>query len=177
MPLSLFTAMSPSRFSICALVFALGALAGGSVCADDSDAPWWPWGGNEQPQRDTPAEYEPGAAESGLPNEGWPAVRMPRFEWTPLWTPPGDAREGLLNIPINRAKSVTRYTARTTRNTWNRAVEGLKWGGGQPRTAASRQRNQPGLFGRFFGDDPEPEGPQTVVEWMAQDRPGMTKRQ
>jgi hypothetical protein len=46
----------------------------------------------------------------------------------------------------------------------------------QQQQQAANQQKQPGFFARLFGGEPkESEGPRTVPEWMAQERPGMNK--
>lgn len=73
---------------------------------------------------------------------------------------------------------ILRYVANTPQrmanrfhSLWNRSVDMLKFGrGDQPSTPSRRSGRRP-LFGRLFGGDGEKKkGPQTVEEWMEQDR-------
>ena len=153
---------------------------------------WWPFGGVTTSEESTPKvaadppQYldEPMADSAG----GWPNVHLPEIRWRPLWSRQGDPQQGVFNAPIDRVRAAGRNTAQATRTAWNGTVDKFKWGGTSARDeqfarrqqqlqqqAASGQQ-QPGFWNRLFGTEPEePEGPKTVVEWMAQDRPGMNK--
>jgi hypothetical protein len=159
---------------------------------------WWPFGGgaksseslpevSEAPPATDPPQYldEPMNDSTG----GWPNVHLPEIKWRPLWSRPGDPQQGVLNGPIDRVRAAGRNSVASARGAWNGTVDKFKWGGTTARDQqyaqrqqqlrqqqASNGQQQPGFWDRLFGKEPEePDGPKTVVEWMAQERPGMTK--
>lgn len=158
---------------------------------------WWPFGGAESeeaapevagaPPVSDPPQYldEPMDDSTG----GWPNVHLPELRWRPLWSREGDPQPGVLNGPLNRVRTAGRNTVQATRSAWNGTVDKFKWGGTSAREEqfarrqqqlreqqAANSQQQPGFWDRLFGTEPEePDGPKTVVEWMAQDRPGMNK--
>jgi hypothetical protein len=76
---------------------------------------------------------------------------------------------------MQSVKDGAKRFGQSTRDAWDRTVDALTPGDkSQPADASSRvaRRDQPSMWQRMFGTD-EPakkEGPQTVTEFMAQDR-------
>jgi hypothetical protein len=156
------------------------------ACAQQSPG-WWPFGG------DTGSAQSPGETAQATPvadppqyldeatdqtDDGWPNIHLPEIHWRPLWSRPGAPQPGVLNGPVNRVRAAGRNSVDSARNAWNTTVDKFKWSGQeqpQQRQVASGAE-QPGLFERLFGPKPdESDGPRTVVEWMAQERPGMSR--
>lgn len=160
---------------------------------------WWPFGGGAKSEEslpevsDTPPMTDPPQYLDEATNEstgGWSNVHLPEIKWRPLWSRPGDPQQGVLNGPVDRVRAAGRNTVASARGAWNGTVDKFKWGGTTAREEqyARRQeqmrqqqanggQQQPGFWDRLFGTEQpeEPDGPKTVVEWMAQERPGMTK--
>ena len=160
---------------------------------------WWPFGGRDSSEAsppevaDAPAVADPSQYLDEPTDDstgGWPNVHLPEVRWRPLWSRPSDPQQGLLNGPIKRVRAAGRNTVQATRSAWNTTVDKFKWGGTaareqqyarrqqqlQQQQQAAGGQQQPGFWDRLFGTEPEePDGPRTVVEWMAQDRPGMNK--
>ena len=64
-----------------------------------------------------------------------------------------------------------RRMAGRVRSLWNRSLDLLKFGDEGTRSSSRRSRPRRPILGRLFGgDDDVPEGPQTITEWMEQDR-------
>jgi hypothetical protein len=158
---------------------------------------WWPFSSansdgelpkmsDAPPVADPPQYLDEATSES---TGGWANIHLPEVKWRPLWSRPGDPQQGLLNGPVDRVRAAGRNTVASARGAWNGTVDKFKWGGTTAREEqyARRQeqmrqqqansgQQQPGFWDRLLGKEPEePDGPKTVVEWMAQERPGMTK--
>lgn len=108
---------------------------------------------------------------SPLANVSWPEVKMPKLHWKPGWGggSGADAAGAPIAGPLDKVRTMTQGAAQRTRSAWNKTVERLKWrgdaGGGQP-----------GFFARMFSPSPPEPGPQTVPEFLAQERPGTVRR-
>jgi hypothetical protein len=121
----------------------------------------------------------------------WPRVHMPEFSkpsvppaHTPFASGPDNpSRNSWVEkdvtepkpSPMQSMKDGAKRFGQSTRDAWDRTVDALTPGDkSQPADASSRvaRRDQPSMWQRMFGTD-EPakkEGPQTVTEFMAQDR-------
>lgn len=109
---------------------------------------------------------------SPFANIGWPEIKMPEMNWKP-WGggQPADPKASASG-PLTTVRNMTQSAAQRTRSAWNSTVERFKFTGGAQRPAPGR--DEPGFFARMFGGA-EPEGPQTVPEFLAQERPGSVR--
>ena len=66
-----------------------------------------------------------------------------------------------------------RHVGQRTRAAWGKTVDAITPGGSSDSTSSrvARREDRPPLWKRMFGsEEQQPEGPQTVTEWMAQER-------
>lgn len=109
---------------------------------------------------------------------GWPKIEMPKFSWkNPMAG--SDKPEGDGSNPISRAfdkvADASKSASESVRGAWGSAMERLTGGGEQPSTQAVAAK-EPGFWSRMFGGDKEePQGAQTMEEFLAQERVGMTR--
>lgn len=183
-------------FALAALMIALALLPSAGLAQESS--PWWPGGqapaspsgaataapaagapavSIPAPQAATP-DAAPAAKPDGgwmltspLANVSWPEIKMPKLQWNqPQGAEPNAQQQG--PGPMARVRQATQNMAQQTRMAWNKTVDRLKFGG---RDASPTADKQPGFFARLFGPEPS-QGSQTVPEFLAQERPGMTGR-
>jgi hypothetical protein len=74
--------------------------------------------------------------------------------------------------PLQAARNGARRVADSTRSAWHKTVDILTPGEPVPDSSSFALSDpKPPLWRRMFGaKEPEPQGPRTVTEWMAQDR-------
>jgi hypothetical protein len=99
---------------------------------------------------------------------GWlkmPKITMPKIEMPKM---PAD--------PLAPVKTSARKVKEGSKKAWEGTKELFTFGGNktaeQPPERLASRPDQPSVWQRMFGGgEPEPEGPQTVADWMAQPRP------
>ncbi len=100
---------------------------------------------------------------------GWlkmPKITMPKIEMPKM---PAD--------PLAPIKTSARKVGDGTKKAWEGAKELFTFGQKKPATTQPTEQlssnpDQPSVWKRMFGGgEPEPQGPQTVADWMAQPRP------
>jgi hypothetical protein len=120
---------------------------------------------------------------SYFPSFSWPQMQMPYFprpQWlsTPskqeavqarnTWVEPNP--EPAKPSPWQAVTSGATQVKQSTANAWHKTVDMLT-PGGEPEPRARVAQKEPSIWSRMFSSETEkPEGPQTVTEWMAQDR-------
>ena len=77
--------------------------------------------------------------------------------------------------PLQAVSDGVRRVGDSTRTAWRKTVDAVTPGEPAPSVGAppqvARRNQQPPLWKRMFGiEAPEPQGPRTVTEWMAQER-------
>lgn len=109
-----------------------------------------------------------------------PEVHLPRPQLWPRKTEVDDVRNAWLGedneparpSPLQAAKQGAHRVAESTRSAWRKTVDVFT--PGDPADASghiAQQETRPSLWRRMFAmEEPQPEGPRTVTEWMAQDR-------
>ncbi|MEM6798426.1 MAG: hypothetical protein AAF589_02840 [Planctomycetota bacterium] len=146
----------------------------GSAMAQQATPPWAPPAGQAAPA-EAAAEPETEGGDwlmtSPMVNVGWPEIKMPKVDWTPGWAKTEPGQPGFLEGQMIKLKNAAQGAAQRTRTAWNKTVERMKIGGG-----GDSVPGQPGFFARMFGASPEPQGAQTVQEFLAQERPGTQRR-
>lgn len=182
------------------LTFQLVAVVGMVLSAGvaQSEMPsWWPGSGSQEsastevssapttvaPVASVPTATVPAAepmVDSPLFNIGWPKVEMPKFSWK---LPFGDKdpnvapkapSENPVSGALDSVASASKKAANKVRNVWGSAISKLTPGGDSPAGTQVAKDEGPGFWSRMFGPDPEPQGSQTVTQFLAQERPGKT---
>lgn len=123
------------------------------------------------------AQAEPASEESRwLFRSPFADVKWPEVKWK---TAPEDGEaapkapsEGLLMAPIRKISSATQSAVNGAQSAWNRTVDRFKITGEPTQTAKSES---PGFFQRMFQSELEPRGAETMQEFVAQERPGLTR--
>lgn len=112
---------------------------------------------------------------------GWPKLEMPKFAWKPgLGGDKSDAAPtGPTENPVSRALDKVAATSRKAsdgvRNAWGNTMGKLaSLGGGGDKPRRNDKDDQPGFFARLFAPE-QPRAPETMSEWIAQDRVGTTR--
>ncbi len=99
----------------------------------------------------------------------WSWIKMPKITMPKIEMPkmPAD--------PLAPIKTSARKVSDGTKRAWEGTKELFTFGGSssreQPRERLASKPEQPSVWQRMFGGGEEPEGPQTVADWMAQPRP------
>lgn len=160
---------------------------------------WWPGSGEKEMSAKTPAEGTAASAsnassaaqspvassdpmvDSPLFDIGWPKIELPKINWKPSWgnQQPGDAvakKDNPVSGALDKVANATKGAADGVRNVWGSAIDKLTPGGTAKRNHQMASKEEPGFWARMFGPQPEPQGSQTVTEFLAQDRPGTTRR-
>lgn len=164
--------------------------------ADAQSSSWWPSKDNADAAPTQPA-YGAVPAMPGLPssqptggeasmedeknwmftspfaNVSWPEIKMPKLKWKPFGgaADPASPQATSQGSPLSAMRGMSQNVAQRTRTAWNKTVDRLKWN-----KDTSRQPKQPGFFARMFGSEEQNSGPQTVTQFLAQERPGTTTR-
>lgn len=106
-------------------------------------------------------------------------VKWPEVKWRPMMgSATGETAqpsEGFLMAPIRRISSATQSAMSGVQSSWNRTVDRFKITGEPTQTAQSKTPSKPGFFQRMFYSEPEPSGSETMQEFVAQERPGLTR--
>jgi hypothetical protein len=127
--------------------------------------------------------------QSPLTRVSWPRIHMPempkpRLPRPNLWpekTDVDEARNAWVHpgpepsrpSPLQAAKQGAQRVGESTRSAWRKTVDALTPGDGSNPDSSriARRDTRPPFWKRMFTvEDPEPQGPRTVTEWMAQDR-------
>ncbi len=104
-------------------------------------------------------------------NSAWGWLKMPKITMPKIEMPkmPAD--------PLAPIKTSARKVGDGTKKAWEGTKELFTFGQKKSATAQPSERlasnpDQPSVWKRMFGGgEPEPQGPQTVADWMAQPRP------
>jgi hypothetical protein len=125
--------------------------------------------------------------ESPLAKVSWPRIHMPEMSKPKLPPSPFPSREDLDRArnswvekspdpakpsPLQAVKQGASRVAQSTRNAWGKTVDALTPGERErgPSSRIARRDDRPLWKRMFFVEPIEPQGPQTVTEWMAQER-------
>lgn len=101
--------------------------------------------------------------DSAVKQAAWPSIPMPKITMPKISMPDMSA----ITAPVKSGYS--KVTA-GTKNAWEGTKEMLTFGKGDSAGQTSSQQ-KPGFWGKLFPSAPaEPDGPQTVGEWMSQPR-------
>jgi hypothetical protein len=119
---------------------------------------------------------------------GWPRLTKPELPKTGLLaqrTEPDATRNSWVEkspaepkaTPLKPLRDGAQRVARNTKAAWHKTVDALTPGEAAPAAAPrpdssriARTEPQPRFWQRLMGQDEEPNQPQTVPEWMAQER-------
>lgn len=156
--------------------------------AAQAAAEWPSFGGAKQDENVQPTSVESPAEaaseESAMIDSpafkiAWPKIEMPKFSWKPGFgggdKGPAAARENPVSQTLDKVSSASKRAANGVRDAWGSAVSKLSFGGGQ--SAPNGGEEKQGWLARMFGpSQEEPTGAETVQEFLAQDRPGTTRR-
>lgn len=163
---------------------------------------WWPGSSGEETAAKAPAtspNTTPAAATNALPagqppvasndpmvdsplfDISWPKVEMPKINWKPSWGNKEPAsgvakKDNPVSGALDKVANASKGAADGVRNAWGSAIGMLTPGGNSAAGNQVAAREEPGFWSRMFGPQPEPQGSQTVTEFLAQDRPGTTRR-
>ncbi|WP_197527335.1 hypothetical protein [Pirellulimonas nuda] len=80
--------------------------------------------------------------------------------------------ESVLLAPFRKLSSATQSAMSGVQSSWNRTVDRFKITGEPSPTA---QAKSPGFFQRMFASEPEPRGAETMQEFVAQERPKLSR--
>jgi hypothetical protein len=164
---------------------------------------WWPFGGDKSKTAPPVADpsYPPAQKQFSTPRplvgnlpvserKGWMVdLTPPKRSWWPSLPKRSEAQPaqpGMLSGATSGVKSAGQKTAQATRNAWNSTSDFFRWGPTkareeqyarvqQQRQQAAAEQKQPGYLARLFGAKAEPPGARTVPEFIAQERPGMSR--
>jgi hypothetical protein len=137
-------------------VAAAVVVGGGTASAQAPAGQGYPSTGAPAPSDDiTPTEQSPW---------GWikmPKIHMPKIEMPKM---PAD--------PLAPIKTSARKVSDGTKKAWEGTKEIFRGGSKDSQTRVATQGEAPSMWQRMFGpkEEPQPEGPKTVAEWMAQPR-------
>lgn len=139
---------------------------------------------SRQPAPDT-GDMEPTAGQvvaderaDGVKQVGWfslpmPKISMPKItmpQLPPLWPTGKEGEKPALLSPF--VSGVNKITD-GTKKAWHGTKEVFAVGKGKAKTESAPStatRSRPSFLKRLFGGEPEPQGPQTVGEFMSQKR-------
>lgn len=163
---------------------AIVCLAACSTGYGQESSSWWPGANNSEPTASAPAAAPatPSAApasgegqgwlmNSPLVNIGWPEIKMPKIQWNTAATG-GSEGPGFIATQTSKFRTMASNAATKTRASWNTALDKLRWN--KPATAGTKK--EPGFFARLLSPPQQPQGAETVAEFLAQDRPGTIKK-
>lgn len=154
-----------------------------ALCASLASAEgWWPTGGDAKPENE-PTEGEAAMVESQFFKLGWPKVQMPKFSWKSGAGETGaassmSAEGNPISRTLDKVADSSRRAADNVRGAWGTTMSKLPFlGGGDSELNQVAKNDNKGFWSRMFGpQDPEPQGAQTVQQFLAQDRVGTTTR-
>ena len=119
---------------------------------------------------------EMGEEKGGFLPVSWPSITLPKVTMPkvnmPKWptNPDGSAVSPFAPISAGATK-----VSEGTKKAWEGAKEMFSFGGSSEttrRVAPTNSTAEPTFWQRMIGKQPEPEGPQTVAEFMSQPRVG-----
>ena len=127
-----------------------------------------PASGATQPAAETPM------VDNSWFSVDWPKVKMPEFSWKP-WgdespSDPTTPKENPVSQALDRVADSSKRAAESVRNAWGSALNKVSSFGSGPKEEAVAKSEGPGFFSRLFGGATEPESPQPVSEFLAQER-------
>jgi len=159
---------------------------------------WLPGGGDGQ---EMPLEEGyPAANLDGVPVEeesplllkspfakvSWPEIKMPKVEFRAPWQGASNGEGGWFSAPLGKVRDGARGAVDKTRLAWNKTVERMKFpfsAGGSPTEDISpqiaSQSRELGFWERFLGPGEPPsetQNPSSVVDMMAQEQGGETRK-
>jgi hypothetical protein len=116
-----------------------------------------------------------------MPQVSLPQPRLPRPQLWPRKSQVAEARNAWVETnddtnhpsPLQTAKDGVRRVGESSRMAWRKTIDALTPGdaAAQQSSRIARRDPPPPFWKRMFAaKDPQPEGPRTVTEWMAQDR-------
>jgi hypothetical protein len=124
--------------------------------------------------------------ESPLAKVSWPRIHLPEMPKPKMPPSPIPSRADIDRArnswvepspdaarpsPLQALKEGASRVGQSTRNAWDKTVDALR--PGEPSSAPSSRvaRDERPIWQRmFFAEPAQPQGPQTVTEWMAQER-------
>lgn len=135
-----------------------------------------------------PADAEESAMVDGpMFKLGWPKFEMPKFNWKPGFGGDDDVADTGASAmtaegnPISRAldkvSDTSKNAAGRVRDAWGAAVEKLSFSGDKTAQTAPKESpkdSKPGFWSRMFAAE-EPRQSETVQDFLAQERVGMTR--
>ena len=95
----------------------------------------------------------------------WPSIPLPKITMPKVTMP-------TMSTVIGPVKSGYGKVAAGTRKAWEGTKEMLTFGQARESSTSAHRaaKKKPSFWQRLVGSEPEPAGPQTVAEWMAQPR-------
>lgn len=112
----------------------------------------------------------------------WPRIHLPEMPKPQFWPKKSqvdEARNAWVDrsptrpepTPLQAMTDGARRVGESTRTAWRKTVDALTPGERAPsRSSRITRRDNPPFWKRMFVEEPAPQGPQTVTEWMAQER-------
>ena len=140
----------------------------------------------QAPSSQYPADDEPEQhwmIDSPLAKVSWPRLRIPEVskpQLPRLWPAKSEVEatrnawveenpDTLPPSPLQALSDGARRVGDSTRAAWDKTVDALR--PGEPPSSSSRvARRQVPWWKKMFATEERPQGPQTVTEWMAQER-------
>ena len=119
------------------------------------------------------AEKEGWLMTTPFANVSWPEIKMPKIAWK---KPAQEGQPGFFAGQVDKVKTASRGFAQRTKLAWNKTVDKLKITGRGRAGQNGSGDEEPGFFARMFGPQESQTGPQTVPEFLAQDRPSTKRR-
>lgn len=137
----------------------------------------------QEPVADPTAADGEAMVDSPFFKVGWPKIKMPKFTWKPglggdaAAAPTGQPSENPVSQALDKVAASSKKASDGVRNAWGSAMGKLSslGGGGQDTSRQTAKDEKPGFFARLFAPE-EPRAPETMSEWLAQDRVGTTTR-
>ena len=109
-----------------------------------------------------------------------PEFKMPSMPWQSSPTePPAKAKQQESNGPnpvtqaVGQVSSATKRAGEGVQSAWNSTMSKLR-PESQPEKRVAK-REEPGFWSRLFGAEEPSRGSETVTEFLAQERPGITR--
>lgn len=168
------------RLPIAAVVVA--SLAAAAAPAPVAAEGWWPGGSKDKAVAATAADGaaadETAMVDSSAFKLTWPKVELPKFSWKGAEGKEADASLTPEGNPVSRAldkvSESSKNAANNVRNAWGAAMDKLPFGGGDEAKVAQKDA-QPSFWSRIFSPAEEPQGSETMQEFLAQERVGTVR--
>lgn len=137
----------------------------------------------QEPAADPAAAEGEAMVDSPFFKLGWPKIKMPKFTWKPGLgggdeaAHTGKPSENPVSQALDKVAASSKKASVGVRNAWGSAMGKLSslGGGGEDTSRQTAKDDKPGFFARLFAPE-EPRAPETMSEWLAQDRVGTTTR-